>query len=359
VKSDVVKWALFDAPMLLTDKGLPDSTSRHVLVVLAEAAHKDGSGSYPSIQRIRYATGFDTRVIKRALKRLQDGGLIAEDGEVSGHTQWKLAISLKRPEMEDKKELSAKDAARRRAEREYRRVYRAKGKATAPGAALSGTQNPGHELPQMLVVRDAESRTTIAVEGTDGGLTGVDVRDSESRCPGLNSPDIRDSESRTGDLHCLLGTTQGTTHEPGGAFARPQTPRETKTGAAYVDVFSTTQGDLESCPSRTHERVYAHEPAPARHRQQTTDWSMWGVPALLNELGRRWRIALDEPSLANAACIRGISRALDAKGVTRDVQDAVTKPPTDVHDLTAFESATEALRPLKKRDHLRIVRDAG
>src|SRR5258708_5384665 len=94
-------WALYDAPMLTTTTGNPDSTARQVLGVLAEHADEYGTNAYPSPLRIRFATGLDERTIQRALIRLEQGELIVRDGVSQfGTTRWKLAMSQCRPESE-------------------------------------------------------------------------------------------------------------------------------------------------------------------------------------------------------------------------------------------------------------------
>jgi hypothetical protein len=98
VSNEAVKWAMDDAPMLLTEKGKPDTTARHVLQALAEHAHKDGGGARPSVLRLQYRTGFDRRTVQRALRRLEDGKLITPGGIVRGCTEYRLSLDLIRPE---------------------------------------------------------------------------------------------------------------------------------------------------------------------------------------------------------------------------------------------------------------------
>lgn len=115
-----------DAPMLLTSKGKPDSTSRHVLQVLAEHAHPNGTNAHPSVRRLRYRTGYDRSTVQRALRRLQDGRLIASTGVTEyGVTIYSLALHLKRPDS-DMKALEAEDETFREAAAERQRRSRAK-----------------------------------------------------------------------------------------------------------------------------------------------------------------------------------------------------------------------------------------
>jgi DNA-binding transcriptional ArsR family regulator len=86
-----------DAPMLLTEKGKPDTTSRGVLQALAEHAHKDGSGARPSVMRLQYRTGYDRRTVQRALRRLEDAELIVAEGVIRGCTLYRLMLDKIRP----------------------------------------------------------------------------------------------------------------------------------------------------------------------------------------------------------------------------------------------------------------------
>lgn len=124
MSKEAVKWAMDDAPMLLTSKGKPDSTARHVLQALAEHAHKDGTNAYPSVLRLRYRTGFDRRTVQRALRRLEEAGLITPDGSVHGCTRWTLAMKAQRP-ASDWEALEADEEAERAAVAERVRRHRA------------------------------------------------------------------------------------------------------------------------------------------------------------------------------------------------------------------------------------------
>lgn len=122
---EAVKWAMDDAPMLLTDKGKPDTTARGVLQALAEHAHKDGSGAHPSVLRIQYRTGYDRRTVQRALRRNETGGLITATGETNGRTIWQLSLHLKRP-ASDWADLERAEDEERRAAAERKRRSRSR-----------------------------------------------------------------------------------------------------------------------------------------------------------------------------------------------------------------------------------------
>jgi predicted transcriptional regulator len=114
-----------DAPMLLTEKGKPDTTARHVLQVLAEHAHPDGTGAHPSVLRLQYRTGYDRRTVQRALRRLEDANLIKPDGSVNGCTKWRLSVDIIRPQS-DWSSLEAEDERFRSAAAERQRRSRAR-----------------------------------------------------------------------------------------------------------------------------------------------------------------------------------------------------------------------------------------
>lgn len=121
MSTEAVTWAMDDAPMLRTDKGRPDSTARHVLQVLAEHARSDGSNSHPSVLRIQYRTGYDERTVQRALRRLEAGGLIKQQGSVQGRKKWRLQMHLVRPEFDwAELEAEAEEGRKQAAERQRR-----------------------------------------------------------------------------------------------------------------------------------------------------------------------------------------------------------------------------------------------
>ncbi|TDT95338.1 helix-turn-helix protein [Streptomyces sp. 846.5] len=122
---EAVKWAMDDAPMLLTEKGRPDTTARFVLSALAEHAHVDGTNSYPSVPRIQYKTGFNRRTVQDALGRLEAAGLITAMGTKHSCTNWTLSLRRKRPAA-DWEQLSDETEKRRAATAERVRRHRAR-----------------------------------------------------------------------------------------------------------------------------------------------------------------------------------------------------------------------------------------
>ncbi|HEY9369102.1 helix-turn-helix domain-containing protein [Streptomyces sp.] len=166
MSTEAVNWAMDHAPMLRTEKGKPDTTARHVLQALAEHARPDGSNAHPSVLRIQYRTGYDRTTVQRALRRLENGGLIRKDGTTENRTRWQLAVELVRPAT-DWKELEREEDEFRAAAAERKRRSRAKGVTHAEFVTVTDSKG--------VTVTDAESVT-------DGGhaLKVRDVTDFKS-----------------------------------------------------------------------------------------------------------------------------------------------------------------------------------
>lgn len=131
-----VSWALYEAPMLRTEAGKPDTSARMVLVVLAEKANENGCNAYPSAALISDATGMDERTVERAIRRLESAGLLIRAGlSQYGSTNWWLNMSAKRPESERESLRIGRDAEKRRQSklRQERRL-----RAAEQGAADDG-----------------------------------------------------------------------------------------------------------------------------------------------------------------------------------------------------------------------------
>ncbi|MEV3947007.1 helix-turn-helix domain-containing protein [Streptomyces halstedii] len=168
---EAVKWAMDDAPMLLTDKGKPDTTARGVLQALAEHAHKDGSNAHPSVLRLQYRTGYDRRTVQRALRRNEAGNLIKATGETNGRTIWKLALHLKRP-ASDWADLERAEEDERQAAAERKRRSRSKTVTHSPSVTVTDspsvtdggvTHSPsvGHALEMRDVTHSASGRHAL------------------------------------------------------------------------------------------------------------------------------------------------------------------------------------------------------
>lgn len=177
-----VTWAMKKAPMLLTVKGKPDTTARHVLAVLAECAEADGSEARPSLMTIQHRTGYDRRTVQRALRRLEEGGLIKAGGVKFGCTVYQLAMHLTRPES-DWAELEAEEARQKDADAERQRRSRARRVTHA----------------ESVTVTDAEC------------VTGPDVTDADDVSHALSVP-----TSRTQNPDVTDGTPPNTSFERSG-----------------------------------------------------------------------------------------------------------------------------------------------
>jgi DNA-binding Lrp family transcriptional regulator len=169
-----------DAPMLRTDKGRPDSTARHVLQVLAEHARPDGSNSHPSVLRIQYRTGYDERTVQRALRRLEAGGLIRQQGTVQGRKKWRLQMHLQRPEfdwaeLEAEAEEAKKQAAERQRRARQKRVTQSEAVTVTHGESVTVThsddvtegsvthsESVSHALPVRDVTHSASERHALS-----------------------------------------------------------------------------------------------------------------------------------------------------------------------------------------------------
>jgi hypothetical protein len=114
-----------DAPMLLTDRGKPDTTARFVLSALAEHAHPDGTNAYPGVPKIQHKTGFSRRTVQEALARLEKGGLIVATGMKGETVNWTLSMHRKRPGS-DWDVINAETEKRKAATAERVRRHRAK-----------------------------------------------------------------------------------------------------------------------------------------------------------------------------------------------------------------------------------------
>lgn len=149
MSNEAVKWAMDDAPMLLTEKGKPDTTARQVLWALAEHAHKDGSGARPSVLRVQYRTGLDRRTVQRALRRLEDGKLIEPEGVHFNCTVWRLALQMRRPES-DWSALEAEEESQRRGAAERKRRSRAKGVTHSDDVTVTDAGDVTGEMSRTL-----------------------------------------------------------------------------------------------------------------------------------------------------------------------------------------------------------------
>lgn len=163
---EAVTWAMDDAPMLLTDKGKPDTTARHVLQVLAEHANKQGANARPSLMRIQYRSGYDRRTVQRALRRLEDARLIQPTGVVNGCTVYRLALATKRP-AGDWAALEKEENRQREVDAERQRRYRSRGRVTdANAVTVTDAESVTPDDRHALSVRTSRTQNPDVTDAT-------------------------------------------------------------------------------------------------------------------------------------------------------------------------------------------------
>lgn len=250
---EAVKWALYDAPMLLTPAGKPDTTARFVLVVFAERAHKDGSNAYPGPAKIKFVTGLDIRTVERVVRRLEDGKLLVRDGLTSsGSVKWRLNMDLQRP-ASDWEEIEAAVQAEREAVAARVRKHRAD--------------------------RTPEPPVTDAGSVTGGGVTDVEcvteavVTDPASVCNGFEVRDVTDAGPGEPPLGTTSSTTTGGTLPPDPL--RPQALRSSEpgtdtSGPSAVRGSEETEFDQEPYDASAHARGTGARVIPFRARRSAS-----------------------------------------------------------------------------------------
>ncbi|RSS57510.1 helix-turn-helix domain-containing protein [Streptomyces sp. WAC01280] len=157
-----------DAPMLLTEKGKPDTTARSVLQVLAEFARADGANAHPSVLRIQYRTGYDRRTVQRALRRLETARLIVNAGTVHDCVNWTLRMALRRPAT-DWDDLKAAEEAERAAAARRQRKARAKRVTQSDavtGSGVTDSASARHVVGERDVTDSAAARHGLSAART-------------------------------------------------------------------------------------------------------------------------------------------------------------------------------------------------
>ncbi|MGW6455002.1 helix-turn-helix domain-containing protein [Streptomyces sp. NPDC055078] len=261
MSTEAVKWAMDDAPMLLTDRGKPDTTARGVLQALAEHAHKSGGGAHPSVLRLQYRTGYDRRTVQRALRRLEDGNLIKATGETSGRTVWQLALHLKRPES-DWADLERAEEDERQAAAERKRRSRSK-----------------------RVTDSASVTVTDSASVTEG-----DVTHSASGRHALEMRDVTDSASGRHALNAALTINQPPVEPPrtpvaeeegesGGPERRAPSAPIDDDGFALTDAMRRwavdTFGPALDIDFETAQFVDHHRADGRRRNNWPAEWQKW------------------------------------------------------------------------------------
>jgi hypothetical protein len=265
-----------DAPMLLTERGRPDTTARHVLQALAEHAHRDGSGARPSVLRLQYRTGYDRRTVQRALRRLEDGKLIAATGVINGCTVYRLNLTAQRPAT-DWASLEADEEAGRAAATARKRRSRAKDVTHSDD----------------VTVTHANSVTNPHVTHAD------DVR---------HAPEQRDVTHSASGRHALSAAR--TINEPSVEPPEnpPPLPLPAKRAAA-ASAPSDEEGELQSLIAAMGTRGMAVSWPLAN-----TEWFQLreairrvGIPALVDHAARAWQAAKSQPYSARYFLIGWLS----------------------------------------------------
>lgn len=155
---EAVRWAMYDAPMLLTDAGRPDTAARLVLIVRAERADKAGRNTYAGTADIVRSTGYDERTVERAERRLERAGLLVRAGTSHlGTVLWHLDMSQKRAEG-NKAFAEARAEHRRKVDAERQRRLRERRKAeSGPSETASPIEG---DVSTKIRVTDAPSVTS-------------------------------------------------------------------------------------------------------------------------------------------------------------------------------------------------------
>lgn len=235
-----VEWALYKAPMLLTEKGKPDTTARHVLAVLAEHANESGQNARPSVLRIRFATGLDERTVERALLRLQAGKLIEMAGRThTGTRKWNLAVDVVRPSAEWDDMVEAAEAERE-AESARRKARRHRSSCSDSGDTETH-------------VRDSASRTpgfSVRTSGTQS----TDVRDSASG--------IRDATPPEPPEPPVIHSANHPGTSPGGAPPPDPRRRPPPSASAFESAGSLAIALTPAQDQRGESLPHAREAAP-------------------------------------------------------------------------------------------------
>ncbi|RKN38469.1 hypothetical protein [Micromonospora endolithica] len=238
-----VQWALDDAPMLRTPKGLPDTTARAVLVARAERADEFGRDTHAAITDVIWRTGFDARTIQRAQERLEAAGLLIPDGTTQwGTPRWNLGMNLKR-DPEERAQMEAAAEAKKAAEADRVRAYRRKQK---------------------------EPRTDGESVRTDGESVRTDTRSVRT-----DSDAVRTDAAPPKPPVNLPGTPREPSSEPplGGTLPpnplRPQSPSAPGTG-----IESSLSSAVQEPPqpeTATHDRAHEAPPGPGPNLRLVTN----------------------------------------------------------------------------------------
>lgn len=158
-----MKWAMEEAPILLTIAGRNNSTAMHVLQTLAYHASATWV-SWPSVERIVLETGLGASTVRDALGTLESGDLISRetDGQEVG---WRLNSEQRRavPIQQEVQEAIAARRSGDRARQDRRRnaVTPATGVTVTPEVSVT----MGVVTPELSVMSRQNSAPVTPVAG--------------------------------------------------------------------------------------------------------------------------------------------------------------------------------------------------
>lgn len=248
---EAVKWALYEAPMLLTPAGKPDTTARFVLVVFAEHADKDGRNAYPGPARVKFVTGLDVRTVERAVRRLEDGKLLERDGfTAAGSVKWKLRVDLLRP-ASDWEEIEALQQAEREAVAARVRKHRWARTSEAPVTDAGSVTGEGDEGP----VTDSECVTGALVTDSASVRNGFEVRYVTDATPG--EPPLEPPGTTTGGMRPPPDPLRTDSPQAACRIDQPTAPDRSKTPRTEVEQESPVPRATRKVDGRSWKRQRA------------------------------------------------------------------------------------------------------
>lgn len=256
-------WALRQAPLPKSDP-----TARLVLASLAEQADKRGRSAHPQVLTIAHDLTVDPETVTRAIKRLQQYGLISKDGvSASGAVNWVLHLEMKRAP--DSYEVFARTHRAKKAKRQadWRN----------PPVDDDGSSTGG-------AVDDDGSSTVDDAKSSTGGP----VDDGKSSCrrrsivsETTNNRLVDDSNGvHTRDIP--VNTHPPTPPEGGGAlFAvdRPKPKREGTEHPAFAGFWDLYRKHAKATGSSPGNRLPASQAFSKAIRHGTADEIAKAVPA--------------------------------------------------------------------------------
>jgi hypothetical protein len=218
-----VRWAMYDAPMLLTSAGEPDITARFVLVVRAERADDNGRDTYAGPSDVARATGYDERTVRRADRRLEQAGLLIRDGKSRhGTVRWHLAMKAVKAEGEPSP-LDDRAARQKKANADRQQRYRDRLKAAAnppqEPQPIEGDVSIGPGVTAFKSVSNGlEERYVTAFKGVSNGLSApqTTLRTTQVNHPGTTPGGAPPPDPRRPDPPTASGdrTESGSSRNP-------------------------------------------------------------------------------------------------------------------------------------------------